>query len=181
MKILRHLPAAVFFLLLALAPAQAVSVKEDHDPAINFSKYKTFALKPGMPAPDDATQEMIERAVATQLVARGLVQTSQQPDLLVFPHVKVGLAKALDVSSFGYGASGWGGFEGESDATRVNVVDVPMGTLMLDMVDAASGKMVWRGFASGTLNPKSTAEEQDERIGKAVQKLLKTFPPAPKK
>jgi hypothetical protein len=39
---------------------------------------------------------------------------------------------------------------------------------------------VWRGTASKTLDPKAKPEKKQKNITKAVQKLLKNYPP-PKK
>jgi hypothetical protein len=41
--------------------------------------------------------------------------------------------------------------------------------------------MVWRGVATKTLDPKAKPEKKQKNITKAVQKLLKNFPPQPKK
>ena len=39
---------------------------------------------------------------------------------------------------------------------------------MLDIVDAASKQLIWRGSATGTIEPK----EADKKIKKAVAKLI---------
>jgi hypothetical protein len=41
--------------------------------------------------------------------------------------------------------------------------------------------MVWRGNASKTLDPKAKPEKKEKNITKAVEKLLKKFPPQEKK
>jgi len=159
-----------------------VSVKDDYNPATDFSKYKTFRIKHGAPAPSTLTQAKIDKAITSELTAKGLATAGDNASLIVYTHVKIGVEKALDVSSFGYGGYfGWGGWGGEFGGTSVNVVDVPTGTLMLDMVDSTSEQMVWRGIASGTLHSSSTAEKSEQRINKAVAKLLKKFPPPTKK
>jgi hypothetical protein len=168
--------------LLAIGQVLAVSVKEDYNPATNFSKYKTFRLKTGTPAPSPLTQAKIEKAIVTQLTLKGFTVAGDNAELIIYTHVKIGVEKALDVSSFGYGGYfGWGGWGGDFGGTSVNVVDIPTGTLMVDMVDSSSQQMVWRGIASDTLHSNSTAEKSEQRINKGVEKLLKKFPPTVKK
>jgi uncharacterized protein DUF4136 len=175
----RSLLLTGFIALAALAPAFAVSVTQDYQPGTDFTKYKTFRLKAGTPADSPATQTQIEKAITSQLTSKGLTAGSENAELVIYTHVKIGVAKALDVSSFGYGGKSVPG--GDNGTTSVNVVDVPTGTLMVDMVDSASQQMVWRGIAQGTIHPGSPTEKSEKRINDAVAKLLKNFPPAAKK
>lgn len=178
----RFLILASLIALVTMGQARAVSVKEDYNPATDFSRYKTFRMKTGTPAPDRPMQARIEKAIASELTQKGLTEAGENAQLFIYTHVKIGVDKALDVSSFGYGGYfGWGGWDGDFETTGVNVVDVPTGTLMVDMVDGASQQMVWRGIAQGTLHPNSTEEKSEQRINKAVAKLLKKFPPSAKK
>jgi hypothetical protein len=50
-----------------------------------------------------------------------------------------------------------------------------VGTLLVDLVDAKSNELVWRGLATKTLNkrPKNVRP----LIDKAVKKMVKRFPP----
>jgi hypothetical protein len=178
----RWLVLAGLIALMSAGRVQALDVKQDFNPATDFSQYKTFRLKTGTPAPSPLTQTKIDKAITSQLTDKGLTVAGENAQLIVYTHVKIGVEKALDVSSFGYGGYfGWGGWGGDFGGTSVNVVDVPMGTLMVDMVDNTSQQMVWRGIASGTLHSNSTAEKSEQRINKAVAKLLKNFPPPAKK
>ena len=168
--------------LMTVGQALAVSVKEDYNPATDFSKYKSFRLKTGRPAPNPFTQAKIDKAIMAELTAKGLTAAGDQAQLIIYTHVRLAVEKALDVSSFGYGGYfGWGGWDGDFAGTSVNVVDVPTGTLMVDMVDSTSEQMVWRGIASGTIPAHTTAEKTEKLINKAVAKMFKKFPPPPKK
>jgi hypothetical protein len=42
-------------------------------------------------------------------------------------------------------------------------------------------ELVWRGTASKTLDPKAKPEKKQKNLTKAVTKLLKNYPPQPKK
>jgi hypothetical protein len=56
-----------------------------------------------------------------------------------------------------------------------------VGQLDLTVYDAAQKELVWRGTATKTLDPKAKPEKKQKNITKAVEKLLKNFPPAPRK
>ncbi len=58
---------------------------------------------------------------------------------------------------------------------------IHIGQLSLDMYSPGDKKLVWRGAVSKTLDPKAKPDKQQKNLGKAVAKLLKNFPPPPKK
>jgi len=53
----------------------------------------------------------------------------------------------------------------------VNVSQVTEGTLIVIFADATTRQEVWRGYASGTINPK----DLDKDVNKAVTKLVQKF------
>jgi Domain of unknown function (DUF4136) len=56
-----------------------------------------------------------------------------------------------------------------------------IGQLALDMYASTPQKLVWRGVASKTLDPKAKPEKQQKNLDKAVAKVLKNYPPVAKK
>ena len=58
---------------------------------------------------------------------------------------------------------------------------VYVGQLDLSMYDPGAKQLVWRGTASKTLDPKAKPEKKQKNINKAVEKLLKKYPPQVKK
>jgi hypothetical protein len=59
----------------------------------------------------------------------------------------------------------------------VDVRDVPVGTLVVDLVDRARRELVWRGVAQGTVDPRATPEKAEQRANEAMAKLFAGFPP----
>jgi len=51
------------------------------------------------------------------------------------------------------------------------------GTFILDMVDAKTNKLVWRGIAEGVLEEYPTPEKLEKNAKDTVQKLLTKYPP----
>ena len=172
--------AAVLFGALAAAPAaHAQTVKADYDKRANFSGYKTFAFKKGTDAPTPFAQERIVSAIAAQLKARGMSE-SETPDVFVYTHVQISTETRVDTTGFGYGGyPGWGGWGGGFATSSAQITEVPIGTLVTDIVDAKSNELIWRGVATDTLLTNPTPEKSEKRINKAVTKLFYKYPVAP--
>jgi uncharacterized protein DUF4136 len=58
---------------------------------------------------------------------------------------------------------------------RTGIQYVEKGSLVVALVDAASGNVVWRGWATGALN--YNPFEVAEQVQAAAEKLLESFPP----
>lgn len=171
---------ATLAIALTAAPAAfAQTVKTDYDKKTDFHKYKSFAFRKGSDAPTPFAQQRIEGAIATQLKARGM-SAAETADLLVYTHTQLSKEKRMDVSTFGYGGyPGWSGWGGAYGSSSVTVTDIPMGTVVVDLVDRAADSLVWRGVATDTLLTNPTPEKSEKRINKAMEKLFRKYPVAP--
>ncbi len=170
-----------WFLFLAIVcvalPAAAADVNVDYDKSADFSKYKTYARKAMTPAPSSIVQGRIDDALDRELQAKGWRKVESGADVHVITHASVGKQTRITADHFGgyggyRGGRGWGGGWG---STHVNVSEIGVGTLMVDMVDAKSKQLVWRGIATATVSNK--AAKSEKKINKAAKKLFKDFPP----
>ena len=66
------------------------------------------------------------------------------------------------------------GFGGVGMATTT-VENTPEGTLVVDIFDSSTKKLIWRGIDTKTLSDKT--EKNIENLNKAVQDMFKHFPP----
>ena len=53
--------------------------------------------------------------------------------------------------------------------------DYKVGTLVVDLYDAKTKQLIWRGSAENTLSDKATKNEKN--LDKGVTKMFKAFPP----
>ena len=152
--------------------AQQVSV--DLDRSVNFSTFKTFAWTTGTPVPDDLNHKRIIRAIEEQLTGKGMAKVAQQthPDALVAYHAS--FDRNLQITGFG---AGWGPFYSGSRSISARTQEIVVGTLVVDLLDASTRSIVWRGMAVSDLNPSASAERRDKSVNKAVAKLFKNYPP----
>jgi Domain of unknown function (DUF4136) len=147
----------------------------DYDRTIDWSKYKTFQIMEGTRSPVTFTQKRIEDGITQALTAKGMQPTTNNPSLLVYPHVVMSEQKQWNTMSMGsFGYRGWGGMGGGMATTTEQ--NIPIGTLIVDMVDPNSKEMVWRGTATDQVT--ATGEDQGT-INQAMEKLFANFPPAP--
>lgn len=158
--------ALVLLLTATVAHAQKVSV--DQDPAAPFATYKTYAWVEGTPAPDPLNEDRLHMSVDAQLALKGLRMNTTDPDLVVTTHVTTMERQELIPNGFGYGPW-WGG--GLGAATVETYVE---GTLIVDLYDAKTKKMVWRGVATATASDKPS--KNAKKMNKALDKMFEKYP-----
>jgi Domain of unknown function (DUF4136) len=175
-------------LLFGVTASLAQDVRYDFDREKDFSKYKTYKWVPVKEADqvDELTAKQLMNAVDTELAKKGLEKTDQDSaDLYVAYQTAIGTEKQFTSYNTGWGyGPGWGpGWYGHnygglsSSTTYGSTSTVYVGQLDLSMYDSVQKQLVWRGTASKTLDPKAKPEKKQKNITKAVQKLLKNFPP----
>ncbi len=168
-------------LSLVLAPCLAImtscstiTVKHDYDTDIDFAPLKTFSW---MVKPARATSKAglydkrIKSAVNSQLEAKGFEKKPINSDFIVAYHV--GVKERINVQDWGYGYGRRRYYRGRD----IRVQQYTQGTLILDIVDAQTKQLIWRGTAQGAVDPSASPQERQERLNEAVSKILEKFPP----
>jgi hypothetical protein len=167
----------------------AQDVRYDFDKEKDFSKYKTYKWVQIKDAdqPDQLTANRITSAVDAELATKGMTKTEdEKADLYIGYQTALRSEKEFTSYNTGWGygpgwGRGWYGYGGMATTTTYGSTStVYIGQLDLSMYDSATKQLVWRGVASKTLDPKAKPEKKDKNVIKAVQKLLKNFPPKPK-
>lgn len=163
--------------------ASPLKVTSDYDKAVNFPQYKTFTLHQvdsTKQAISQLNQDRIQNAVRSEMIKKGF-QESQTGDLLV--HTTVVLQDKKSVTSntdfYGYGGMyrpwGWGGGMGVSGYTTYNVQDYKDGSLIIDIADSKTQKLVWEGVGNKEID--KPLKDPDTEISQAVASILAKFPP----
>jgi hypothetical protein len=170
----RHL--GKFLLLLASACVVFATVKTDYSHSVDFGHYKTYSwIK--VSVQDPLWEDRITRAVDSQLSAKGWTRVPDGGDAAVAAYGSTHDEKTLQTWYDGFGGGWfWNGF-GDGLATTT-VEKTPVGTLMVDIFDSSTKKLIWRGLASDTLSGKPDKDEK--KMDKSVSEMFKNFPPPPK-
>ncbi len=172
-------------LVTALCACSTLRVSSDYDPAFDFSGLRSWDWLTDTPAgtvdprlPTGLVEERIRAALEKHLAARGYQRSgSGTPDFRVGYHAAV--EDKVDVRTInrasGYGP-GWGAGRGLMTSDTY-VREYEQGTLILDVVDSRSNRLVWRGSAQAEVYSYSTPEQREARIDDAVAQILERFPP----
>ena len=153
----------------------AQSINYDFDKSADFRAFRTYAWVRGASVPDKLNHERVLSAINAQLGLKQLSRVERQanPDLLVAYHA----AFDTDVQITGF-ASGWGGYRFPSASGTARANEIVTGTLIVDLIDARTGTIVWRGIASKDLNPNAKPAQREKNINRTAEKLFKNYPPA---
>lgn len=163
-------------LALMSASASAQSVTYDYDKATDFSKLKSYTWVPGANLRDELNHKRIVAAIDAQLTAKGLtkVESGANPDVLVAYHAS--FDRNLQINAF---SSDWGAWRyGSNRNGSARVEEIVNGTLVVDLVDAKTETLVWRGIAKKDIDANAKPERRDRNMNKAAEKMFKNFPPA---
>jgi hypothetical protein len=190
-KTWRYSIIAAVWLITACAPSPKIGY--DFDRSTNFSGYHTYAWlagdqeKTGDRRADSSAMDMrIRIAVGTQLRLKGYEALPEgEPDFYVA--YRLGLKESSPSVSTQYYSDGMAGHAfsrsadtrtaGKGPVTSNEPPSYLTGSLLIDIIDAASQKLVWRGTAAGEVDPGLTAQQRDERTKTIVHNILSHFPP----
>jgi hypothetical protein len=189
----RFLLPGILASLVFLAACSSISVQHDFDPKADFSSFKSYAWTPlpantaGDPRVDNALVESrIIAAIDSQLASKGFQKSSSgSADFLVSYAVAVNRRMGAHVIDRYYAyptpyyAGGRYGYPwmGSIAQPEVRVYEYDEGTLIVDILDARSKGLVFRGAAQATLRENPTPDQSTQRINEAVAKILSKFPP----
>ena len=168
---------ALAFLVLALFAAQSARAQKitmEFDQTMDFSKYKTFAIRDGQlssrnPALNSPlVKKQIEADIQNDLTAKGLTLVTSGPSDLNVRYT-FGAARKTEIEAY---PAGWYGF-----GTRYVRVPYAEGTLVIDLRDPATRSLVWRAIAA---EEKSDATKIQGKLDDMVKKSIAKYPPKKK-
>jgi hypothetical protein len=160
----------ILFAALSVA-CSTMTTAVDYDHTVNWSQFHTFQLAEGTKDPVTFTQKRIEDGITGALTSKGWTVAANDPDILVFSHVVLSSEKQWNAQSMGgFGYRGMGG--GMASATQTNI---PIGTIIVDMVNPKTHEMIWRGTAQDQVSGTGADKGQ---VQDAMNALFKNFPPS---
>jgi Domain of unknown function (DUF4136) len=162
----RHVIIALALAALTAGVVYAQHVTTDSDPAAPFATYKTYAWTPGTASAISLTEQRIHDGVNAQLQGKGMTQVDSNTNVFVATHVTTHAVP--QVIADGFGPWGFGG-------GMATVQTYTEGSLIVDLYDATTRKMVWRGVATATVSSKP--EKNAEKIDKSLMKMFARYPP----
>ena len=173
--------------LLTTLTGFAQDIRYNYASGTDFSKYKTYKwvqIKDAQQL-DQIADQQLKAAFDEELAKKGLTKTdADNADLYLGYQVALGQEKQFTTFDTGWGyGPGWGAgwYGGGGGMSTTTSTTIHTGQVDLDMYDPAAKKLVWRGTASKTLDPKAKPEKREKNMRKGAAKLLKKYPPPEKK
>jgi hypothetical protein len=166
--------AALAGVTLALGCGPTLRVKTDFDHAARFEQYRSFAMgegkvvERGTATDNTIVKDRVDAAIRSALETRGLRHGPDGGDLIA--RFAVGARTVSELEAIGYPVAigVWASYPMD-----FWVAEYPEGTLVIDLVDARSQKLVWRAYCVA----QGTGMSDPAFIQKAVSKALERFPP----
>jgi len=179
MSIVKVFATTILGAAIVGAPLMAQTVTIDYDHSVNFLKFKTYTLDK-LHATDPSVEDRITIALDRDMVGRYMTPLAKGGDVTIT--VVEATQDKQEFTDF-YGSLGdmswqrpWGNGFMDSQA---GLSDIPLDTLVLDMYDAKTHKLLWRGTVT---QPVAGSEDKnDQKIDKAVTLLIGKYPPKYKK
>jgi hypothetical protein len=155
-----------------------VGVSSYRDHQADFTRYRTFdwgpadALPTGDPRLDrnayfqDRLQGAVERGLAGRKLDRS--EPGARPDLLVHYHANITRRLNVDQADHAYGYT---------VDVQSQIHEYEAGTLVIDVVDARTNAVVWRGWAQDNMTDLLEDEGKlADWIEEAVQRMVAQLP-----
>jgi hypothetical protein len=172
----------MFLRLLAAAVAAGcatLTVSSHIERNVNFTDFVTYDWGPpdnlpvGDPRLDNNPffRDRVQGAIEKRLAAKGYERAlTGEPDLLVHYHASV--SQKVDVyaadSRYGYCYA---------NCEPPQVMDYEQGTLVVDIVDVKTNKVVWRGWAQDVMNGVIDDQNRlDNQVDEGVMKMMQLLP-----
>ena len=164
-----------FCLLAGFVIAAAAKVVTDYNHSTDFAQYKTYSWVT-VEAGDPLWMDRIKSAVDSQLTARGWSRApAGDASVSAFGSTQ----KQPRLQTFYEGLGGGWFWHGFGDGIATTTVDYqPIGTLVVDIFDTPTKKLIWRGMANEALSDKP--DKNEKKLEKAVGDMFKDFPPRSK-
>ena len=190
---MRTIPRVFTGLAIAVSLYSTAALAQDSfdvQRGTNFSAIRTYAFKatPSMSPYEQKTttydspiqQERTYAAIGAQLDARGLKRDDEHPDVYIVTH-RTFFTEYTYYGPYGWGpyygtvygpayaGSGWVGWDGSVYADL-------RGTLTIDLEDAKTGALLWRGIETKHVHQTSKPQHRDQRVTEEVADAFKHFP-----
>ena len=163
----------ILLAMAALAGCATLTVSSHIEQFVTYDWGPPDNLPVGDPRLDNNQffRDYLEGTIEKQLAAKGFERAANaEPDLLIHYHASV--SQKVDVYEddrpYGYCYG---------DNCNARVVDFEQGTLVIDVVDRKTNKVVWRGWAQDTMT--GVIDNQDrleKQVDEGVMKMMLLLP-----
>lgn len=165
-------PVLVLAALALMTGCTSIKTQSSSDPDADIAAYETYNIVSKSTLPPHLSRP-IEQALRENLSAAGL-RISENPDLLVnfytmvHDELQVTESSVPTLVTVRRGYAVWNTYE-------VDARQITEGTLLVDIVDRNTQRLVWEGSAHGVVS-RGNASRNKKKIAQAVTKMFAEYP-----
>lgn len=163
-------------LWIAAGCSPTSQVFTDYDRDAHISRYQTFGWLSPLSIEarnnplyyNELNDKRIKNAVVIQLESHNY-KYSEDPDIMIHYHIIIEDKTVMRTDPYGYY---YGPYWMRSE---ISVYEYQEGTLIIDMMDAKTDNLVWRGWITNFLKNRDP-EKMEESINNAVRMIFAEYP-----
>jgi hypothetical protein len=180
--------------MIILAACSSIKITTDYDKTVDFTQLKTFEYYGWAAESDkllnDLEKQRIEAAFAAEFTKRGLEHVESGGDMIVVLFIMTENKTQYNATTTGMGYGGYGGYYGYGPGwgggpgmgmgmsnTTVSEYNYTVGTLVIDIYNPKTEKLIWESIASGTV--KDNPQAREKNLPKTVGMIMAPYPVAP--
>ena len=178
----RLLGVAIAVAGFVLSGCATMRVSSHVERGLDFSQYRTFdwgprdALPVGDPRldKDPFFRDQVEGAIEKQMAARGFERSaaSETPDVRIHYHASIN--QRFDVREESYSGNCV-----DDDVCPARVIEYEAGTLVVDIVDERTDRLIWRGWAQDSVEGVlGNRDRLRRKIDEGVTRMFERLPRA---
>lgn len=178
---------SILFLIAGCSTENAITITTDTTLIAN-DKIKTYRWydksQSDVNSPiNEIVRDYIKNAIDRELAAKGLSQQNDA-EFDVYVNFNVLAETRADVKAYkvysgtvhGYNWNRYGGFQADLQTEdKTDYLYYREGSLIIDFIDPASDKLVWRGVARKRITKETSQAEREKVIDEAVSAVLTNF------
>jgi hypothetical protein len=179
-SIAKMLATALFGTAMAAVPIMAQTVTIDYDHTVNFLKFRTYTWE-RVHATDPSVEDRLTVALNRDLGAKYMTEVAKGGDVTI-----TAVDATQDKQEFTDFYNGLGDFSWQRPwgkagflDSQATLQDVPLNTVVVDMYDTKTHKLLWRGTV--TESEVKNEDKNEQNVDKAVTLLINQYPPKFKK
>jgi hypothetical protein len=167
---------ALGVLILALGCSPSFTVKDDFDPDAQFDRYFTWYWvqnSPTQKAVAEGSQNVrdldahIRGLIETEMRKKGLTKVETNPDIEMLYHIGL---------KGDFGTANWD-VNYLDQIKNAEVYQSSGAVIIIDIIDARTHRLIWRGQGTGAVNVDPTPEMVKNNTTRAITKILDKYPP----
>ena len=180
----------ILTVLIVVIGCSGIQVSQDYDLSRDFSGLKTYDWQSGtqqktgdVRVDNPLLDARIRKAVARSLLEKGYQRIVHgTPDFYVAYQYSIRSKIRSDSVRTGavFGVGSYGRHGGFDVSTGSDIREYDEGMLVIDIIGAGSGDLMWRGTSTGYVSQHSAPEKTTKNVNETVEKILAQFPPQPK-